>query len=239
MTGGERKAVLLGNAAAHHAKASSLLSLANWIGTQTGASVGFLGEAANTVGAQVVGAVPVQGGQTAAQMMSGHLKAVLLLNTEPAFDAAHGAAAAQALGKADMVVTLSPFKANMDISDVLLPISPFTETAGSFINTEGRVQSFHGVVKPLGETRPAWKVLRVLGSMLHVPGFSFETIEEVRAQAIPADVQALLSNATSAAVDLTPATAEPAVAAIYQLDGLVRRASSLQLTADAKLQGAV
>ncbi len=239
LTGGERKAVLLGNAAAHHAKASSLLSLANWIGTQTGASVGFLGEAANTVGAQVVGAVPVQGGQTAAQMMSGHLKAVLLLNTEPAFDAANGEAAAQALGKADMVVTLSPFKANMDISDVLLPISPFTETAGSFINTEGRVQSFHGVVKPLGETRPAWKVLRVLGSMLHVPGFSFETIEEVRAQAIPADVQALLSNATSAAVDLTPATAEPAVAAIYQLDGLVRRASSLQLTADAKLQGAV
>jgi NADH-quinone oxidoreductase subunit G len=239
LTGGERKAVLLGNAAAHHAKASSLLSLANWIGTQTGASVGFLGEAANTVGAQVVGAVPVQGGQTAAQMMSGHLKAVLLLNTEPAFDAANGEAAAQALGKADMVVTLSPFKANMDISDVLLPISPFTETAGSFINTEGRVQSFHGVVKPLGETRPAWKVLRVLGSMLHVPGFTFETIEEVRAQAIPADVQALLSNATSAAVDLTPATAEPAVAAIYQLDGLVRRASSLQLTADAKLQGAV
>jgi NADH-quinone oxidoreductase subunit G len=239
LTGGERKAVLLGNAAAHHAKASSLLSLANWIGTQTGASVGFLGEAANTVGAQVVGAVPVQGGQTAAQMMSGHLKAVLLLNTEPAFDAANGEAAAQALGKADMVVTLSPFKANMDISDVLLPISPFTETAGSFINTEGRVQSFHGVVKPLGETRPAWKVLRVLGSMLHVPGFTFETIEEVRAQAIPADVRALLSNATSAAVDLTPATAEPAVAAIYQLDGLVRRASSLQLTADAKLQGAV
>jgi NADH-quinone oxidoreductase subunit G len=239
LTGGERKAVLLGNAAAHHAKASSLLSLANWIGTQTGASVGFLGEAANTVGAQVVGAVPVQGGQTAAQMMSGHLKAVLLLNTEPAFDAANGEAAAQALGKADMVVTLSPFKANMDISDVLLPISPFTETAGSFINTEGRVQSFHGVVKPLGETRPAWKVLRVLGSMLHVPGFTFETIEEVRAQAIPADVQALLSNATSAVVDLTPATAEPAVAAIYQLDGLVRRASSLQLTADAKLQGAV
>ena len=239
LTGGERKAVLLGNAAAHHAKASSLLSLANWIGTQTGASVGFLGEAANTVGAQVVGAVPVQGGQTAAQMMSGHLKAVLLLNTEPAFDAANGEAAAQALGKADMVVTLSPFKANMDISDVLLPISPFTETAGSFINTEGRVQSFHGVVKPLGETRPAWKVLRVLGSMLHVPGFTFETIEEVRAQAIPADVQALRSNATSAVVDLTPATAEPAVAAIYQLDGLVRRASSLQLTADAKLQGAV
>lgn len=234
LTGGERKAILLGNAAAHHAKASSLLSLANWIGSQTGATVGYLGEAANTVGAQVVGALPKAGGQTAGQMLAGGLKAVVLLNTEPAFDAANGAAAAQAIGQAEMVVTLSPFKANMDISDVLLPISPFTETAGTFINTEGRAQSFHGVVKPLGETRPAWKVLRVLGSMLHVPGFEFETIEEVRAQAIPADVQALLSNACTAQVDVSPAAGQPASAAIYQLDSLVRRAPSLQLTADAK-----
>jgi NADH-quinone oxidoreductase subunit G len=235
LTGGERKAILLGNAAAHHAKASSLLSLANWIGAQTGATVGYLGEAANTVGAQVVGALPKAGGQTAGQMLAGGLKAVVLLNTEPAFDAAaNGAAAAQAIGQAEMVVTLSPFKANMDISDVLLPISPFTETAGTFINTEGRAQSFHGVVKPLGETRPAWKVLRVLGSMLHVPGFEFETIEEVRAQAIPADVQALLSNACSASVDVSPAAGQPASAAIYQLDSLVRRAPSLQLTVDAK-----
>ena len=234
LTGGERKAILLGNAAAHHAKASSLLSLANWIGAQTGATVGYLGEAANTVGAQVVGALPKAGGQNAGQMLAGGLKAVVLLNTEPAFDAANGAAAAQAIGQAEMVVTLSPFKANMDISDVLLPISPFTETAGTFINTEGRAQSFHGVVKPLGETRPAWKVLRVLGSMLHVPGFEFETIEEVRAQAIPADVQALLSNACTAQVDVSPAAGQPASAAIYQLDSLVRRAPSLQLTADAK-----
>lgn len=234
LTGGERKAILLGNAAAHHAKASSLLSLANWIGTQTGATVGYLGEAANTVGAQVVGALPKSGGQTAGQMLAGGLKAVVLLNTEPAFDAANGAAAAQAIGQAEMVVTLSPFKANMDISDVLLPISPFTETAGTFINTEGRAQSFYGVVKPLGEARPAWKVLRVLGSMLHVPGFEFETIDEVRAQAIPADVQALLSNACTAQVDVSPAAGQPASAAIYQLDSLVRRAPSLQLTADAK-----
>ena len=234
LTGGERKAILLGNAAAHHAKASSLLSLANWIGAQTGATVGYLGEAANTVGAQVVGALPKAGGQNAGQMLAGGLKAVVLLNTEPAFDAANGAAAATAIGQAEMVVTLSPFKANMDISDVLLPISPFTETAGTFINTEGRAQSFHGVVKPLGEARPAWKVLRVLGSMLHVPGFEFETIEEVRAQAIPADVQALLSNACTAQVDVSPAAGQPATAAIYQLDSLVRRAPSLQLTADAK-----
>ena len=234
LTGGERKAILLGNAAAHHAKASSLLSLANWIGAQTGATVGYLGEAANTVGAQVVGALPTAGGLHAGLMLTGGLKAVVLLNTEPAFDAANGAAAAHAIGQAEMVVTLSPFKANMDISDVLLPISPFTETAGTFINTEGRVQSFHGVVKPLGETRPAWKVLRVLGSMLHVPGFDFETIEDVRAKAIPADVHAVLSNTCTASVDVSPAAGQPATAAIYQLDSLVRRAPSLQLTADAK-----
>jgi NADH-quinone oxidoreductase subunit G len=231
---GERKAVLLGNAAAHHAKASSLLALANWIGAQTGATVGYLGEAANTVGAQVVGAVPSHGGQNAAQMARGGLKAALLLHTEPHADMAHGAAAVQALEKVEMVVTLSAFKTNMAFSDVLLPIAPFTETAGTFINTEGRAQSFHGVVKPLGETRPAWKVLRVLGSMLKVPGFELETIEEVRAKAIPADITSRLSNACDVAIDLTPATEKPEVASIYQLDSLVRRAPSLQLTADAK-----
>ncbi len=231
---GDRKAILLGNAAAHHTKASSLLALANWIGAQTGATVGYLGEAANTVGAQVVGAVPSHGGQNAAQMARGGLKAALLLHTEPHADMAHGAVAVQALEKAEMVVTLSSFKTNMSFSDVLLPVAPFTETAGTFINTEGRAQSFHGVVKPLGETRPAWKVLRVLGSMLHVPGFEFETIEEVRAKAIPANIASRLSNACDVAIDLTPASEKPEVASIYQLDSLVRRAPSLQLTADAK-----
>ena len=235
LMGGERKAILLGNAAAHHARASSLLALANWIGTQTGATVGFLGEAANTVGAQLVGALPVANGLNAGQMLqAGALKAVLLLNNEPEFDTADGAAARVALSGADMVVTLSPFKTNLDISDVLLPISPFTETAGTFVNTEGRAQSFHGVVRPLGETRPAWKVLRVLGSMLGLPGFDQETLEQVREQALPQDVAARLSNACSAWIDVNPVPGQPASASIYQLDGLVRRAASLQQTADAK-----
>ena len=235
LMGGERKAILLGNAAAHHARASSLLALANWIGAQTGATVGFLGEAANTVGAQLVGALPVANGLNAGQMLqAGALKAVLLLNNEPEFDTADGAAARAALSGADMVVTLSPFKTNLDISDVLLPISPFTETAGTFVNTEGRAQSFHGVVRPLGETRPAWKVLRVLGSMLGLPGFDQETLEQVREQALPQDVAARLSNACSAWIDVNPVPGQPASASIYQLDGLVRRAASLQQTADAK-----
>ncbi len=234
---GERKAILLGNAAAHHASASSLLALANWLGEQTGASVGYLTEAANTVGAQLVGALPGPGGLNAAQMLAGGLKAVLLLNNEPEFDSAAGAAAQAALNQAQMVVTLSPFKTNLAFSDVLLPIAPFSETPGTFVNAEGRVQGFHAVVKPLGETRPGWKVLRVLGNLLGLPGFEFDAAQDVLAASGLADgvPEGRLSNATSAPVVLTPAgTAAPVVASIYQLDGLVRRAPSLQLTADGR-----
>ena len=240
LLGGERKAILLGNAAAHHAQASSLLALANWIGTQTGASVGYLTEAANTVGAQLVHAMPGENGLNAGQMLDGQLKAVLLLNNEPVFDSAAGIKAATSLNAAQMVVTLSPFKSNMAFSDVLLPIAPFTETPGTFVNAEGRVQSFHAVVKPLGETRPAWKVLRVLANLLNLPGFDFESSLDVLKQ-IPGIDSALvsadrLSNQTNAPLAV-PASAEsqvPAVASIYQLDSLVRRATSLQLTADAR-----
>lgn len=236
---GERKAILLGNAAAHHAQASSLLALANWIGAQTGATVGYLTEASNTVGAQIVGAFPKNGGLDAGRMLAAGsgLKAVMLLNTEPVFDSAAGAAAADVIGNAQMVVTLSPFKANLEFSDVLLPIAPFTETPGTFVNAEGRLQGFHAVVKPLGETRPAWKVLRVLANLLGLPGFAFESTAEVLATvgdkgAVPANA---LSNATSAsAVAANGAAAAPVVASIYQLDSIVRRAPSLQLTADAR-----
>jgi len=236
---GERKAILLGNAAAHHANASSLLALANWIGAQTGASVGYLTEAANTVGAQIAGAMPQGKGLNAGQMLDGKLKAVVLLNTEPEFDSAPGAKSVATLNAAQMVVTLSPFKANMGFSDVLLPIAPFTETPGTFVNAEGSVQSFHAVVKPLGDTRPAWKVLRVLGNLLGLPGFDFESSQDVlkQIQDIAGDQVASdrLNNSSDAAIVLSAATqAAPAVASIYQLDSLVRRATSLQLTADAR-----
>ncbi|AVT12253.1 NADH-quinone oxidoreductase subunit NuoG [Paracidovorax avenae] len=249
LASGEGRAVLLGNAAAHHAQASSLLALAQWIGAQTGAVVGYLTEAANTVGAQFVGAQPRQGGLDAGRMLAGGLKAALLLNTEPVHDSAAGARAAEALAQAEMVVTLSPFKTNLEFSDVLLPIAPFTETSGSFVNAEGRLQGFHAVVKPLGDARPAWKVLRVLGNLLGVQGIGFETSQEVLAHAVgatgaelPTHVPAArLSNTTSTApaVPAAAGTLEPVVAAIYQLDSLVRRAPSLQLTADGRQAAAI
>ncbi|MEN9899648.1 MAG: NADH-quinone oxidoreductase chain 3 [Pseudomonadota bacterium] len=232
LLGGDRKAVLLGNAAAHHANASSLLSLAKWIADQTGATYGYLTEAANTVGAQWAKAEPQTGGLNAAQMLAGGLKAVLLLNTEPVEDAAAGAKAVAALAAMQMVVTLSPFKTNISFSDVLLPIAPFTETSGSFVNAEGRLQSFHAVVKPLAETRPAWKVLRVLANMLGLPQLAFETSQDVLKQI--ADTPLNLSNDCSSEVRLAGNADAPCVASIYQLDSLVRRAPSLQLTADAQ-----
>ena len=242
LLGGERKAILLGNAAAHHAQASQLLALSNWIAVQTGASLGYLTEAANTVGAQLAGAQPTNAGLNAGQMLGGQLKAVILLNNEPEFDSAAGAQAAAGLDKAQMVVTLSPFKANMAFCDVLLPIAPFTETPGTFVNAEGCIQSFHAVVKPLGETRPAWKVLRVLGNMLGLPGFDFDSSADVLAKVFGPATEGLtqvpankLGNTTQAlAMASSVPVGRPAVAAIYQLDGLVRRASALQLTADAR-----
>jgi NADH-quinone oxidoreductase subunit G len=238
---GERKAILLGNAAAHHEKASSLLALALWIGEHTGAKVGYLTEAANTVGAQLVNALPGPGGQHAAQMLAGGVKAALLLNLEPGADSAVDGAA---LAQSGMVVTLSPFRTNLDISDVLLPIAPFSETSGSFVNAEGRLQSFHAVVRPLGETRPAWKVLRVLGNLLALPGFDADSSAAVLAAVLPGvssgqvvDAARLSNGAPGlgpAAADQSPAAKAPCVASIYQLDSLVRRAPSLQLTQDAR-----
>ena len=251
LLGGGRKAILLGNAAAHHAKAESLLALANWIGVQTGATVGYLTEAANTVGAQIANALPGPGGLNAGQMLGGGLKAAVLLNTEPEFDSAGGVAAIRALGQCQMVVSLSPFKANMAFCDVVLPISPFTETPGTFINAEGRVQGFHAVVKPLGDTRPGWKVLRVFANMLSLPGFDFESSQQVLSKALGGEAResetrhlpsASLSNATQGGIDLSPASVVPTVASIYALDSMVRRASSLQMTADARpvaIEGAI
>jgi NADH-quinone oxidoreductase subunit G len=174
-------------------------------------------------------------------MLGGALKAVVLLATEPEFDSAAGAQAVEALGKAQMVVSLNPFKANMAFCDVMLPVSPFTETSGTFVNAEGRAQSFHAVVQPLGETRPAWKVLRVLANMLDVPGFDFTSSEEVlQGIAGLASGEAVLvspdrlGNRTTASINLGAHADAPAVAGIYQLDGIVRRAPALQLTADAR-----
>jgi len=238
---GEKMHVFLGNAFAHHPRANTMLSLVNWLSVQLGCTFGFLGESANTVGAQWVEARPgpKSSGLNASQMLEpGALKGALLMNLEPEFDCANPQRAIQALTAMDLVVTLSPFKTNLEFSDVILPIAPFSETPGTFVNTQGLEQSFHAVVRPLGGTRPAWKVMRVLANMLGLDGFEYETIEEVRAslhETRPA-LSEKLSNQSNAALDLSSTQGQkPCTAASYQLDGLVRRSPALQATTDAKM----
>ncbi|WP_205189218.1 NADH-quinone oxidoreductase subunit NuoG, partial [Burkholderia sp. LMG 13014] len=234
LANGERRAVLLGNVAVRHPEFAKLHAVAKWIADNTGATFGFLTEAANTVGAHVVGALPGEGGLNAREAFEQPRKGYVLLNVEPEFDTADPAQALAALNQAEMVVVMSPFKHGLDYADVLLPVAPFTETAGTYVNAEGTVQSFNGVVRPLGDTRPGWKVLRVLGSLLGLPNFEYETSEEVRLAALgDAGVAGRLSNQTSVAPVRVAANAANggferlADVPIYHADALVRRAGAL------------
>jgi NADH-quinone oxidoreductase subunit G len=169
-------------------------------------------------------------------------KGYVLFNVEPEFDTANPAQALAALKQAEMVVALSAFKHGSDYADVLLPIAPFTETSGTFVNAEGTAQTFNGVVRPLGEARPGWKVLRVLGSLLGLTGFEFDTAEEVRIAALgTGDLTPQLSNKTTVEPKRASASATPpgafqrlADVPIYHADALSRRAESLHLTAAAR-----
>jgi len=237
---GKKTAILLGNYALQHAAASQLHALAQLLAELAGATLGFLTDAANTVGAHLAHARPEAGGMNARAMLDDPRQAYLVLHAEPEFDFGNAVVARAALERAELVVVMSPFKHGTAYADVLLPIAPFTETAGTFVNSEGRVQSFHGVVTPLGSTRPGWKVLRVLGTLLGLPGFTADTAEDVRASILP-DVENIagsLSNATTMAITKPAASASPvervADIPIYFADALVRRAPSLQRTADAK-----
>jgi NADH-quinone oxidoreductase subunit G len=241
---GEPGAILLGNAAAQHPQASHLQAAAQWIAQNTNTKLGYLTEAANTVGGYLANAVPGKGAN-AVQAFAQARKAYLLLNVEPELDCYDPQLARAALDKAEMVVVLSAFKHGTDFADVLLPIAPFTETAGTFVNCEGRAQSFNGNVKPLGETRPAWKVLRVLANLLGLSGFDYETSEAVRDEVLGATanvaetVLARLNNLTSGSPQAPALSGAEqqlerlADVPIYFTDAIVRRAESLQMTSDA------
>ncbi|HJV83125.1 NADH-quinone oxidoreductase subunit NuoG [Noviherbaspirillum sp.] len=244
MLSGDKKAVVLGNAAAQHPQASHLHAAAQWIAQNTDAKFGYLTEAANTVGGYLANATPGKGAN-AVEAFAQARKAYVLLHAEPELDSYDPQAARAALEKAEMVVVMSPFKHGADYADVLLPIAPFSETSGTFVNCEGRAQGFNGAVKPLGETRPAWKVLRVLGNMLDIPGFDYETSEEIRVELLgtrtaeEADLKPRLNNLISAQPQATLPAASTQVeriadVPIYFTDAIVRRAESLQMTTDAQ-----
>jgi len=244
LTSGRKTAVWLGNFAVQHEYAGLLHVLAAEIARLSGAKLGVIGEAANSVGGYLAGAVPFAGevkGKNVSEMLASKIKAYLLLGFEPSLDMAAGAAALSSIRQAEMVAVLSPFKSTelMDVADVLLPIAPFTETAGTFVNCEGRVQSFFPVVKSLGESRPGWKALRVLGSTLGLSDFSFETVDDVRsrmAQVFSGEASGL-SNDVNAKLEKLPvksvAIERIADVPIYFADPIARRAAPLQQTVDA------
>ena len=238
----EKTAVLLGNLAQHHPDYTTIHALAQEIARLSGATFGFLGEAANSVGAEAIGATPGAAGLCAQGMVASPRKAYIVLGAEPALDCYDPGTSIAALKAAEMVVSLSAFKGDIaSYATVALPIAPFTETAGSFVNTEGTVQSFNGVVKPLGEARPAWKVLRVLGNLLGLPGFDQDSVDAIRKEIAP-DLQLFVNSKLNNSITGVKAEIAKSSAGIerigevpiYAADALVRRAPSLQKTADAK-----
>ncbi|CAN5122601.1 NADH-quinone oxidoreductase subunit NuoG [soil metagenome] len=245
MQSGQNKVVWLGNAALYHPQAARIAATAQWIAQATGAVFGVLGDAANGVGAEIVGATAKDGRESASQMLAARKSAYLLFNVEPELDLHHGAAARAAMDAASFVVAITPFAgAAVEYADVLLPITPFTETAGAYVNIEGTVQSFSAVARPFKDARPGWKVIRVLGNLLGLEGFDHETAESVRKEALPADLTRLLDN--SLALTPSPAVAGSGLAleriapvGLYDSDAIVRRAPSLQKTSDAAAPTAI
>jgi NADH-quinone oxidoreductase subunit G len=237
---GKRSAILLGQYAQQHPDYAVLLSIAQEIGRITGATVGVLPDGANGVGGYLVNALPVKGGKNAREMIESPRTGYIVAGVEAELDM--GPQALAAIAQSEFTVALSAYRnATTDRAHVMLPIAPFTETAGTFVNMEGRAQSFLGLVKPVGDARPGWKVLRVLGTMLGLDGFDAEQVEEVRADIAPeltSLAEGRLSNEAAEfdwQLQASPHAVERiAEFAIYAMDPTARRSRPLQLTNDMK-----
>jgi NADH-quinone oxidoreductase subunit G len=245
---GERSAVLLGNQAEAHPASATLRALGAMIAELSESRSGFVTAGANAAGAWMAGALPHRGpggrpverqGHNARAMLEAKLKAYILLGVEPELDCADSAAALAALRQAECVVVMTSFvsDAMKDHADVLLPVSAFSETSGTYVNAEGRWQSFPGAVAPLGEARPAWKVLRVLGNLFGAAGFDYLSSGEVRDEAARAAAHLKPDNRADwpqpKSLSAASALVRLADVPLYAADGIVRRAEPLQHTEDA------
>ena len=187
---GEQSAIFLGHIASSYPNSSKIRALAGLIAELSGSKLAYLPEAANTCGAWLAGVLPhreagarlaKQVGINASKMFDQPMRAYVLLGTEPELDSLTSVAADQALKSAEFVVSIFGFRSEkmMDYADVILPMGLFAETSGTFVNAEGTWQSFSGAVKPRGEARPAWKILRVFGNQFDLEGFDYNSSEEV------------------------------------------------------------
>ena len=236
LSGADNALVLLGNIAGRHGASSAVRALAAEIAEKTGAKLGTLSPGANSAGLSLAGVLPGEGGLHAGSMLDESLDAIVLLGLEPDADVHSTTDAVAKLAKQNFVVALTPFVSDalLEAADLLLPVGTFAETAGTYVNVEGTRQSFSGVANPVGEARPGWKVLRVLGNLVDAEGFDYVSSEDVLEQfgAEVGDVAAASYVATGkpAQANGADAPADEIDTPLYSVDGLVRRAKSLQLT---------
>jgi NADH-quinone oxidoreductase subunit G len=238
--------VLIGQIGMRHPRFAEIRALAAELSRLTGAQLGFISEGANGAGLSLAGVLPHRGiggtavetnGSTAADIVAAPTQGLLLFGVEPEFDCADGAAGLRALEAAGLVVACTPFfdETLKEHADVILPIATFAETSGTFVNAGGDRQSFGGVAMPFGESRPGWKVLRVLGNLVDLPDCAYETSESIRDELFAAVGDAMPDNrfprevlAGSTEQNLADRLDVP----MYQVDALVRRSQSLQQTRD-------
>ena len=251
LSDGDRSGVIIGQIAMRHPAFAQITRLAAKLAKLTGASYGFAPEGANAVGLCEAGVLPHRGvgfkpvenpGATAADMLAQPPRGLLLFGVEPEFDCADGQAGLAAMRAAEFVVAVSPYLGDglNDCADVVLPMGTFAETSGTFVNANGRPQSFGGIAQPVGESRPGWKILRVLGNLLDLPDCAYESTDEIVREIVTAGKQALVGedppNLPDAPEPSPAVTTRIDVAELdvpmYRIDALVRRAEALQLTRD-------
>jgi NADH-quinone oxidoreductase subunit G len=251
LASGDRRVILIGAIVQRHPAFADLRLVAQALAQMTGATLGYLPEGGNAVGAHLAGVLPhraaggrinASAGLNVSEMLAARLKAYVLLGAiEPANDLA-AASALDALKSAEFVVALSPYSSAREFAHVILPIGTFAETSGTYVNVEGRWQSVPGAARPVGESRPGWKVLRVLGNLLNLQGFDYNSSDEITAElrklideapAFEAKGSAHAPQSKPSLVS-TPANLD---VGIYQVDAYVRRSNALQSTREAQEGG--
>lgn len=244
----EKATVILGTQAMLQPQLADLRALSNMIAELSGAIMSTLSDGANAAGAYLTGVLPnrlcggdTANGKTVNEMFTNKgMNAFVLLDVEPEFDTANPSTAIKSVNDADFVISMTPYVTEemKAYADVLLPISPSSETSGTYVNAEGTWQSFVGAVTPLAETRPAWKVLRVLGNIFELEGFDYITSEDVRdeakqqAGAVDASNKMQWRCPQSLAKE-TDEIQRIGILPIYAVDSVVRRSNALQQTDDA------
>jgi NADH-quinone oxidoreductase subunit G len=238
---GEHRLVVLGVLAQRDGAFATLRALAASLSQITGASLGYIADGGNTVGAHLAGATPHRGvagqalnaaGLNVADMLAAKLKGYLLTGSIEAADLpAHAVAN---LRSAECVVALSSYASAKDYADIILPIGTFAETSGTYVNLAGLWQSVPGAAKPVGESRPAWKVLRVLGTLLNLPEFDYLTSEQVRDEVQGKTGSVVANNSYNNTASVTAMSSKAADVNLYDVDAIVRRATALQLTHEAQ-----